>query len=114
MTPTASSIGANSLPCAILRTGDGAQIMLAIEARAGRGAVLPTPGDPLLWKCADGRLERVYIETSAPADRALLEREISGEGLLVAELPAGTPMTATAVLGAGPEFWILTPEGSLP
>jgi hypothetical protein len=99
------SSGVCAVPCAVLQAGD--QVMLAIEARAGRGNVHPSSGDPLSWRCADGQLERICIDPGTP-DHELVVREVEGQGLLIAELPPGRDLSAKTLGEVEPHFWLLS------
>jgi hypothetical protein len=95
------------IPFALVEAGG--ELMLAIEARAGRAPVQIVSLDPRIhWVCADGTHEELVWSASGRAgDYARLIRHVQGEGLLVAEIhDLARPSDAPA------DHWILVATGT--
>lgn len=79
------------IPCAVIYAGaHKQQVMLALQARAGRSPVtLLGCADQIRWRCADGQEEALRLTgTFAEADYLRLVAEINAERLLVGEYGA--------------------------
>jgi hypothetical protein len=81
------SLTSEHVPCAVIHAGP--ETMLAVLAREGRFPiqVLSTANLVIAWSCADGALEHVVLEGSqAQSDHAILLRDLSRDGVLLAEV----------------------------
>lgn len=117
------------LPCAVVKVPhpDGHEIVLMIPHRRGRLPVqlirgienVPVQGhknttassksEAILWQCADGRIEQVWLPIGH-ADLNALIGEINGHGLLVAEILDGPSQSRSQAVPVG--HWVLKKHGS--
>lgn len=98
------------IPCAVIYAGaHKQQVMLALQARAGRSPVtLLGCEDQIRWRCADGREEALRLTgTFAEADHLRLVAEINAERLLVGEYAA-----FDRVDDAPESVWLLGPTSA--
>lgn len=100
--------------CAVFRAESNCsvELMLCIAPRDGRHPVQKVENaQTLTWACADGRLESAGIAPEHP-DHVDVLREITGDGLLIAEFADRSDVvTREQVLaGVADRYWVLSSD----